>query len=181
MSTHIMPGANIIPFKGVTPTLGDRTFVCSGAQIIGDVVIGEESSVWFNVTIRGDVNFIRIGKQTNVQDNTVIHVTRKTAPTHIGDLVTIGHGAVLHGCTIDGPSLIGMGAILLDGCKINADSMVAAGALVSPGKEFPAGSLIMGSPAKVARPLTSDEKAFLRRSAANYCNDVKDYLSSEAK
>lgn len=171
-----MPAVNIVPFKGVTPTLGDRVFVASGAQIIGDVHIGDESSVWFNVTIRGDVNNIRVGRRTNIQDNTVIHVTRRTAPTVLGDDITIGHGAVLHGCVVEGPSLIGMGAILLDGCVIPAESMVAAGALVAPGKTFPSGHLIKGSPAVAARPLTDDEKAFLRRSADNYRGDVRDYL-----
>jgi carbonic anhydrase/acetyltransferase-like protein (isoleucine patch superfamily) len=173
-----LPQANIISFRGQKPRLAPNVFVASGAQLIGDLEIGEDSSVWFNVTIRADVQRIRIGARTNIQDNTVIHVTHGTGPTTIGSDVTIGHGAVIHACTVEDLCLIGMGAILLDGAVIPRESFVAAGALVTPGKTFPPGSMIMGSPAKAVRSLTAEEKAGLKKSALHYVETTKAYTTS---
>jgi carbonic anhydrase/acetyltransferase-like protein (isoleucine patch superfamily) len=165
----------IISYKDRIPKLRSSVFVADGAKIIGDVEIGEYSGIWFNTVIRGDVNFIRIGSRTNIQDNSVLHVTTKTAPLNIGSNVTIGHGAVLHGCTIDDCCLIGMGAIVLDRAHIHQYSMVAAGAIVLEGFEVPEGMLVAGIPAKVKRALTEEEKQFIRQSAENYVGYIQAY------
>jgi carbonic anhydrase/acetyltransferase-like protein (isoleucine patch superfamily) len=165
----------IIPHKGIEPTIPDSCFIAPSADIIGDVVMGENSSAWFQTVIRGDVNFIRIGNRTNVQDHACLHVTRKTHPLIIGDDVTIGHRVTLHGCTLRNRILVGMGAVVMDGAIINDDSIIAAGALVTKGKEFPPKSLIQGSPAKVVRELNDDELFFLRKSAQNYVGDTALY------
>lgn len=165
----------IFPHKGIEPKIPDSCFIAPSADIIGDVVMGENSSAWFQTVIRGDVNYIRIGSRTNVQDQSVLHVTRKTAPLIIGDDVTIGHRVTLHGCTLKNRILVGMGAVVMDGAVINDDSIIAAGALVTKGKEFPPKSLIQGSPAKVVRELTDDELFFLRKSAQNYVGDTALY------
>ncbi|BCR05019.1 gamma carbonic anhydrase family protein [Desulfuromonas versatilis] len=162
--------------RGRFPEVAESSFVEQSAMVIGDVVIGADSSIWFNVVIRGDVNSIRIGSRTNIQDGSVVHVTRDTHPTVIGDEVTIGHNVTLHGCTVNDRCLIGMAACVLDGAVIGEDSMVAAGALVPPGRSFPPGSLIMGAPAAVKRPLTDSEIRHLKRSAANYVGYMQDYL-----
>ena len=145
------------PYRGGMPVVHPTAFVDESAQVIGDVQIGAESSVWMNAVIRADVNSIRIGERTNVQDGTVIHVMHHTQPTAVGDDVTIGHGAIVHGCTVGSRVLIGMGAILLNGSKIGKNSLVGAGALVTEGKEFPPNSLIVGAPARAIKTL--DEKA----------------------
>jgi len=155
-------------FRSIFPTVDDSAFVDQSAQVIGDVHIGAESSVWMNVVIRGDVHYIRIGARTNVQDGTVVHVMRNTHPTVIGDDVTIGHAAVIHGCTIEDQCLIGMGAILLNGCRVGTGSIVAAGSLLPEKMVVPPGSLVMGSPAKVRRSLTADESASIKWYADNY-------------
>jgi carbonic anhydrase/acetyltransferase-like protein (isoleucine patch superfamily) len=167
----------IIAYKDRIPKLHTSVFVADGAMIIGDVEIGEHSGIWFNAVIRGDVNFIHIGSRTNVQDNSVLHVTSKTAPLSIGSDITIGHNAVLHGCTIDDCCLIGMGASVLDRARIHRNSMVAAGAIVLEGFDVPEGMLVAGVPAKVKRALTEDEKQFIRQSAANYVGYVQAYHS----
>lgn len=136
----------IQPFLGVEPIINPTAFIAHSADIIGDVHIGDMSSVWFNVTIRGDVNKIRIGNRSNVQDNVCIHVMNQTGPTQIADEVTIGHGAVVHGCTIQSRVLVGMNATLLDGCVVESDVIVAAGTLVPPAKVLEGGYLYMGSP-----------------------------------
>lgn len=133
-------------YKKFTPKLGKNIFIAPTACIIGDVSIGEGSSVWFNVTIRGDVHFIKIGMYTNIQDNCILHVTKGKHPLVIGNNITVGHGVILHGCTVKDNSLIGMGAIVLDGAEISEDSIVAAGSLVREGAKFPAGNLIAGTP-----------------------------------
>ena len=156
------------PFRSLLPTVHSSAYVDVSAQVIGDVHIGAESSVWMNVVIRGDVNFIRIGARTNIQDLTMVHVMRNTNPTVIGDDVTIGHSAVIHGCTIENRCLIGMGAILLNGCRIGEGSIVAAGALVTEDMVVPPGSMVMGTPAKVRRPLSADEDASIKWYADNY-------------
>jgi carbonic anhydrase/acetyltransferase-like protein (isoleucine patch superfamily) len=151
-------------------------FVDESAQVIGDVEIGAESSVWMNVVVRGDVHRIRIGRRSNVQDLTMVHVMRGTHPAIVGDEVTIGHSAVVHGCTIEDRCLIGMGAILLNGCRIGTESIVAAGTLVPEGMEIPPGSLVMGSPAKVRRVLTDRERASIVQYADNYVTYRLDYM-----
>lgn len=168
-------------FQGITPTIAASAFIEETAVVIGDVVIGEESSVWFNTVIRGDVNYIRIGNRTNVQDLSVIHVTHDTHPTVLGDDVTVGHHVVLHGCTIKDRVLVGMGAILMDGVMIGEDCIVGAGALVTEGTIVPPKSLILGSPAKVKRPPTDEELAWLRESAQNYVRYSRQYLTESAK
>jgi len=150
-------------------------YVDESAQVIGDVEVGPDSSLWMNVVVRGDVNTIRIGARTNVQDGTVVHVMHDTHPTRIGDDVTIGHGAVVHGCTIHDRVLVGMGAILLNGVVVGEDSIVAAGTLVPEATVLPPRSLVMGTPARVRRPLTDAEVAFVRQSAMNYVTYKKDY------
>ena len=156
------------PYRNILPTVDPTAFVDVSAQVIGDVHLGFDSSVWMNVVIRGDVNSIRIGARTNVQDLTLVHVMRDTNPTVIGDNVTIGHSAVIHGCTIEDRCLIGMGAILLNGCRIGTGSIVAAGALVPEGMIVPPGSMVMGMPAKVKRPLTVEEDTSIQWYADNY-------------
>ncbi|MFA6439876.1 MAG: gamma carbonic anhydrase family protein [Bacteriovoracaceae bacterium] len=165
----------IITYKGIHPKIDLSVFIADGVHIIGDVEIGKDSSVWFNTVIRGDVNFIRIGERTNIQDNTVVHVTNKRFPTHIGSNVTIGHSAVIHACTINDYSLIGMGAVILDDANIGKYSLVAAGAVVTMGMKVPEGVLVAGVPAKVVRPLSNEEKKFLEQSAQNYIDYVAAY------
>ena len=156
------------PYRSVFPTIHPTAFVDVSAQVIGDVHLGAESSVWMNVVVRGDVNYIRIGARSNVQDLTLVHVMRETNPTLIGDDVTIGHSAVVHGCTIEDRCLIGMGAILLNGCRIGAGSIVAAGTLLPEGMIVPPGSMVMGVPGKVRRALTAEEDASIKWYADNY-------------
>jgi carbonic anhydrase/acetyltransferase-like protein (isoleucine patch superfamily) len=165
----------IIQYKNRLPKLHPTVYVADGAKIIGDVEIGEYSGIWFNTVIRGDVNVIRIGSRTNVQDNSVLHVTTKTAPLNIGSDITIGHSALLHGCTIEDYCLIGMGAIILDNAYIHQNSMIAAGAIVLEGFHVPEGVLVAGIPAKIKRPLTEEEKQFIRRSAENYVSYAQEY------
>ena len=156
-------------FKSRRPIVAPSTYIDESAQVIGDVEIGEESSVWMNVVIRGDVNHIRIGSRTNIQDGTIVHVMREPShPTLVGDDVTVGHGATLHGCTVADRCLIGMGAILLNGSSVGEDCIIAAGTLLPEGMAVPPRSLVMGSPGRVRRPLTDEEMAFIRQSAANY-------------
>ena len=166
----------IRPCRGITPQVPASAYVDVSAQVIGDVVIGEESSVWMNVVMRGDVNRIRVGARTNVQDLTCVHVMHDTHPTVVGDDVTIGHSATVHGCTIGDRVLIGMGAILLNGVEIGADSIVAAGSLVPERTRIPARSLVMGSPARVKRQLTDEEVASILEYSANYVRYRLDYM-----
>lgn len=162
-------------YKGALPKVHPTAYVDQSAQVIGDVEIGEESSVWMNVVIRGDVNVIRIGRRTNIQDGSVVHVMRGTHPTRVGDEVTVGHAVLLHGCTIDDRVLVGMGAILLNGVTIGSDSIIAAGTLVTEGLEIPPRSLVMGSPGKVRRELSDADVASIRDYADRYVNYRKDY------
>ena len=164
------------PFRGVLPRVHATAFIDHSAQIIGDVEIGEESSVWMNVVIRGDVHRIRIGRRSNIQDGTVVHVMNRTHPTTIGDQVTVGHAALLHGCTIEDRCLIGMGAILLNGAHVGSDSIVAAGTLVVEEMKVPPRSLVMGSPGKVKRLLTQAEIAGIQQYAERYVSYRLDYL-----
>ena len=162
-------------FKGQSPRVAQSAYVDQSAQVIGDVEIGAESSVWMNVVIRGDVNHIRIGKRTNIQDLTMIHVMRETHPTIIGDEVTVGHCAVVHGTTIENRVLIGMAAVLLNGVHIESDCVIAAGTLLTEGTRIPARSLVMGRPGKVKRQLTDEEVAEIRWYADNYVKYRLDY------
>lgn len=164
-------------YKGITPAVASSAFVDASAQVIGDVHIGEESSVWMNAVIRGDVNHIRIGRRTNIQDGTVVHVMREPShPTSLGDDITVGHGATVHGCTVEDRCLIGMGAILLNGAHIGHGSIVAAGTLLPEGCVIPPRSLVMGSPGRVRRAVTDEEYAFIRASAESYVRYRLDYL-----
>ncbi len=164
------------PYRGKLPVVAASAFIDDTAQVIGDVVIGAESSVWMQVVIRGDVNDIRIGDRTNVQDGSVVHVQHDTHPTVIGDDVTIGHGAVVHGCTIHNRVLVGMGAIILNGAEIGEDSIVAAGTLVTERTVIPPRSMVMGSPGKVRRPLTDAEVATILEFSGNYVRYRLDYM-----
>ncbi len=168
-------------FRSVLPKVHPTAYIDQSAQVIGDVEIGEESSVWMNVVIRGDVNTIRIGDRTNIQDATVIHVMRGTHATRIGHEVTVGHAAILHGCVIHDRVLIGMGAILLNGAQVGEDSIVAAGTLVPEEKTFPPRSLLMGRPAVLKRELTATELASIRDYAQRYIGYRKDYMADAAK
>jgi carbonic anhydrase/acetyltransferase-like protein (isoleucine patch superfamily) len=164
-------------FKDLTPVVDPTAYVDQSAQVIGDVVIGAESSVWMNVVIRGDVHHIRIGRRTNIQDLTMVHVMRETHPTIIGDEVTIGHSAVVHGTTVEDRVLVGMAAVLLNGVHVGHDSIVAAGTLVTEGTRIPPRSLVMGHPGKVRRELTDEEVAEIRWYADNYVRYRLDYQS----
>ena len=164
------------PYKGVTPRVHPTAYVDTTAQVIGDVQIGEASSIWMNAVVRGDVHWIRIGARSNVQDNTTVHVMNDTHPTTIGDDVTIGHGAVVHGCTLHDRILIGMGAILLNGVVVGEDSIVAAGTLLTEGTRVPPRSLVMGSPGKVRRQLTEDDVRSIRMYAERYVEYRLDYM-----
>jgi carbonic anhydrase/acetyltransferase-like protein (isoleucine patch superfamily) len=168
-------------FRTVLPKVHPTAYIDRSAQVIGDVAIGPESSVWMNVVIRGDVNAIRIGDRTNIQDGTIIHVMRGTHPTTIGSEVTVGHAAVLHGCTIRDRVLIGMGSMLLNGAEIGEESIVAAGTLVPEDKKFPARSLLMGRPAMLKRELTDTEVASIRDYADRYVGYRNDYMSAGGK
>ena len=155
-------------FQDKTPNIHPAAFVAEDAIIIGDVRVGTESSIWFGSVLRGDVNYIRIGDRTNIQDCTVIHVSSKDHPTVLEDNITVGHRVTLHGCHVESGCLIGIGSIVLDGARIGANTLVAAGSLVTPKTDIPPGSLVMGSPARVKRPLTPEEIADLETSCTNY-------------
>ncbi len=168
-------------FQGIKPTIPDSCFIEDTAVVIGDVVMGVDCSVWFNAVIRGDVNHIRIGKRTNVQDLCMLHVTHDTHPLVIGNEVTMGHSVVLHGCTIKDRVLVGMGAIVMDGAVIGEDSVVGAGALVVEGTVVPPKSLILGSPGRVRRGVSDAELAWIKESAANYVKYASQYLNDSSK
>ncbi len=157
----------LISYEGIEPKIHNTVFVAPGAMIIGDVTIGAESSVWFNTVLRGDLEPIRIGCRTNIQDGTVIHMD-KDMPCLIGDDVTVGHSAILHSCAIDNEALIGMGAILLTGSKIGERAIIAAGTLVLEGQEIPAGTIAMGVPAKVRREITEEERIRVQQGKDDY-------------
>ena len=170
----------IKPFRGVHPQIHPTAFVEESAQVIGDVDLGEESSIWFNTVVRGDVHYIRIGNRSNVQDNSVIHVRNGSHPTILEDQVTVGHSVTLHGCYVEQGALIGIGSIVLDDARIGALSIVAAGALVSPGTVVPPRSLVMGIPAKVKRELTETELDQLSIFWKNYVEYTRAYLAEQS-
>lgn len=158
----------IAPFKEKIPKIADTAFVADDAVLVGDVEVGENASIWFGSVVRGDVNYIRIGDRTNIQDATVIHVSSKDHPTMLENDITVGHRVVLHGCYVETGCMIGIGAILLDGVRIGRNSLVAAGSLLTPGTIIPPRSMVMGSPAKVKRELTDDEIEGISRNVAGY-------------
>lgn len=164
------------PYRGTLPAVAASAWVDQSAQVIGDVTVGEESSLWMNVVVRGDVHRVRIGRRTNLQDGVIVHVMRGTHPTTIGDEVTIAHGAIVHGCTIADRCLIGMGAIVLNGADVGSDTIVAAGALIVEGARIPPRSLVMGSPARVKRALTDAEVGSIREYAERYVGYRLDYM-----
>jgi carbonic anhydrase/acetyltransferase-like protein (isoleucine patch superfamily) len=166
---------SILPFEGKSPRIHPSVFIASGARIIGDVEIGEGSSVWFNVVIRGDVHYIKIGERTNIQDLTMCHVTHKRHPLNIGNGVTVGHSAVLHGTTIHDRVLVGMGAKVLDRSVIGAGSLIAAGAVVREGFQVPEGTLVAGVPAKIIRELTDEERQGVAQGSLNYIGYIERY------
>jgi carbonic anhydrase/acetyltransferase-like protein (isoleucine patch superfamily) len=158
----------IYELNGIQPSIDSSAFVAPNADVIGDVVIGKHTSIWFQTVIRGDVHSIRIGDYCNIQDMTLVHVTGGKFPTVIGNYVSIGHQATIHACTLKDHSFIGMRAILLDDVEIGEYSFVAAGSLLTPGKKFPAGVMIMGSPAKIVRDITQEDKEMMDRISNNY-------------
>ncbi|HJQ36574.1 MAG TPA: gamma carbonic anhydrase family protein [Thermoanaerobaculia bacterium] len=167
----------IRPYNNKAPRLGERVFVAENAAIIGDVEVGDDCSIWYSATIRGDVNGIRIGARTNVQDNCTIHVTHLQWPTVIAEEVTIGHGAIVHGCTVHRGALIGMGSRVLDGAVVGEFALIGAGALVPEGMQVPPRVLVVGVPARVKRPLTDEELARLDQSWKNYLEYKDCYLN----
>lgn len=178
---------NIRSHKGITPTLGKRVYVDPAATVIGDVVLGDDVSVWPGAVIRGDMHRIRIGDRTNVQDNAVLHITHDSQfnpggfPLEIASDVIIGHGAILHGCTIAERVLVGNGAIINDGAMVEAEVIIGSGAVVGPGKRLESGYLYVGAPARQARPLTDSEKAFFNYSPGNYVKLKDSYLAEESQ
>ena len=168
-------------YRGVTPKIAATAYIDPSAQVIGDVVIGERSSVWPNTTVRGDVNYIRIGDETNVQDNCCLHVQRDEWPLILGNRVSIAHSVTLHGCVIEDECLIGMGAIVLNGARVGSGSIIAAGALVTEGMQVPPGSVIMGSPGKVKRGVTDADRARISKHAASYILYRQNYLDEEVE
>jgi carbonic anhydrase/acetyltransferase-like protein (isoleucine patch superfamily) len=167
--------ATIRPFGGKTPEIGKGAFLAETCSVIGDVVIGEESSIWYGTVVRGDVMPIRIGARTSIQDNAVIHVTSDFSGTIIGSDCTVGHSAIIHACTVEDFCLIGMGSIILDGARIGRGSLVGAGALVTPGTDIPPGSLVIGAPAKVRRPINDKEREQIAYGAQHYVELARRY------
>ncbi|NGN99931.1 gamma carbonic anhydrase family protein [Grimontia sp. S25] len=170
-------------YKGIFPTVGERVYLDPSSVLVGDITLGDDASIWPLVAARGDVNHIRIGQRSNIQDGSVLHVTHKNKenpegyPLIIGDDVTVGHKVMLHGCTIGNKVLVGMGAIVLDGAVIEDEVMVGAGSLVPPGKRLESGFLYVGSPVKQARPLKEAERAFLQKSSDNYVVTKNEYIA----
>lgn len=165
----------IHPFGGILPKIDPSVFLAGSAEIIGDVEIGRDSSVWFHAVIRGDVNFIRIGERTNIQDGCLLHVRREFYPLIVGSDVTIGHGVIAHACTIDDACLIGMGAVILDDAHLGPYTLVAAGAVVREHMQVPGGVLLAGVPARIVRMLDADERSMIGQAAKNYIGYVQQY------
>jgi carbonic anhydrase/acetyltransferase-like protein (isoleucine patch superfamily) len=163
-------------YKGIRPKIGERVYIAEGAQIIGDVEIGDHSSVWFNCVIRGDVHYIRIGQYTNIQDGSVLHVMKDQYPLIIKDHVTVGHAVMMHGCTVESNCLIGMRATILNNAKVGAHSIIGAGALVTEGTVIPPRSLVIGMPAKVKRELSDAEVAGIEMYGRRYYEYKETYL-----
>lgn len=173
----MIPG--LIAYRNKFPQLGADVYIAPGAWVIGDVVIGDRASIWFNTVVRGDENYIHIGEDTNIQDNSVLHITGERFPLEIGRRITVGHRAVVHGCVVEDDCLIGMGAILLDGARIGRGSVVAAGCLVPPGFVVPPESLVMGVPAVVKKPVGERERELVKMSVQHYLGLNSDYRLAE--
>ncbi|NSW86331.1 MAG: gamma carbonic anhydrase family protein [Syntrophobacteraceae bacterium] len=167
---------SVLPYKDIMPKIGERVYIAPGAWVIGDVVIGDRSSIWFNTVVRADVHYIRIGSETNIQDNCSLHVTAPAFFLEIGNRVTVGHRAIVHGCVVEDDCLIGMGAIIMDGARIGRSSIVAAGAVVTPGSVVPPESIVVGSPAAVKKNITEDERRRMQHSFSHYLDLASDYL-----
>ncbi len=165
----------IVPFGGKRPQIDNSCFIAPGAVIIGDVEIGPESSIWFGTVLRADINYIKIGRLTNLQDNMVVHVNHNDFPTVVGNYVTVGHGAILHGCTVENNCMIGMNAVILDGAVIGEGSIVAAGSVVKSSQRMPPGVLAAGNPAAIKRDLTDEERQTIKQSAIDYRKYAKGY------
>lgn len=170
---------SIYEFDGKVPVVHPTAFLAAGSHVIGDVVLEENVSIWFNAVVRGDVERIRIKRNSNVQDNAVIHVTHFSNPTEIGENVTIGHGAIVHGCTIGDRTLIGMNSVILDRAVIGNDCLVAAGAVVRPGMKVPDGSMVAGIPAKIVKTLSPEEREMVKAGSNNYMMYVRHYRGEE--
>ena len=178
-SSQFSPKKVIKSFQQLHPKIHETAFVAENAVVIGDVEIGAESSVWYGSILRGDVNYIRVGKRTNIQDASVILVSSKTHPTILEDEITVGHRVTLHGCYVETGCLIGIGSIILDGARIGKNSLIAAGSLVTPNTKIPDNSLVMGSPAKVKRELNADELKGLAKSWQNYVSLISFYQKEQ--
>ncbi len=166
------------PFAGHVPEFAADVFLAENATVIGDVVIGAGSSIWYGAVVRGDMMPIRIGAATSIQDNSVVHITGGVAGTTIGDRVTVGHAVIVHACVIEDDCILGMGSIILDGARIGRGSIVGAGALVTPGTDIPPGSMVMGSPARVKRPISDEERARIASSAHHYVDLARAYRTA---
>lgn len=165
----------LLPFRGCSPRLDETAWVAPGAVVIGDVEVGAHSSVWFGAVVRGDFHWIRIGAGTNLQDHCVVHVTRERFPAEVGDEVTVGHRATVHGCRVEDGALVGIGAVILDGAVVGAEALVAAGALVTPGTRVAPRSLVMGAPARPVRELSAAEVDEQRAQSRSYARDARVY------
>ena len=174
-------GPLLLAWQGRAPRIHPDAWLAPGASVIGDVEIGADSSVWFGAVVRGDFHHVRIGARTNLQDACVVHVTRDLHPAIVGDEVTVGHGATVHGCRVADGALIGIGAIVLDGAEIGEEALVAAGAVVTPGTRVPPRTLVAGTPARVLRGLSSDEVRQQRERALGYVRDAREYARAEGR
>lgn len=183
MGIHYQGHRNIRPFPGARPNIGERVMIDPSAVVLGDLALGDDVSIWPNCSVRADMHRIEIGSRTNIQDNCVLHVTHASRfnpdgwPLIIGHDVTIGHGAILHGCSLGNQVLVGMGTTVMDGATVDSEVMIAAGALVTPGKRLLSGYVYAGSPARQLRPLTESEQSFLHYSADNYVRLKDRYLA----
>ncbi len=170
--------ALLLPYRGVLPRIAEGAFVAPTATIVGDVEIGTDSGIWFGCVLRGDVNYIRVGKRTNIQDGTIVHVAHETYPTLIGNDITIGHSALIHACTLEDGCFIGMRATVMDGAVVEKDAMVAAGALVAPGKRIATGQLWAGVPARYLRDLTDADREEFNAIGPRYVDLAREHLKS---
>lgn len=169
----------ILPFRNVLPRIAPGAYVANTAVVIGDVEIGPEASIWFGTVVRGDVHKIRIGARSNIQDNSTVHVTEGKFGTTVGADVLIGHGCIIHGCTIEDGAFVGMGSTVLDGARVESGAMVGAGSLVTPGKVVKSGELWSGRPAKMMRPLTDQDREAMRYGVTHYIEVAKAYLGGK--
>ena len=165
-------------FQNKQPQLGEDVYVSENAMVIGDVTLGDEVNIWFGAVLRGDMHYIKIGNRTNIQDNSVVHVTTRVSPTNIGSGVTVGHGAIIHGCTIEDDCLIGMGAILMDDAVIGVGSLIGAGALIPPNMKIPKNSLVVGSPGRIVRQVKDFEREMILERPQEYIDLAAIYLNA---